>query len=250
MKGKEWYQADDVAQEYDDKRFSRGGRLIDHREKQAVLDALQPVENKEILEVACGTGRFTVMLAERGAEVVALDISPAMMVQGREKARRAGVGDRIEFLRADAARLPFPDDHFDAVFAMRFFHLADTPTKFLAEMARVSKEVVFFDTFNDFSSRVAYNWLLPMGSHLYSRSDVERLLDDAGLRLADEAHDFVLPYGFYRKIPNAVAQEFRDVDNAVRDSMVGRKLSSVSYWTAQLSDIAARSRTEQPPEAE
>ncbi len=244
MKGKEWYQADDVAQEYDDKRFSRGGRLIDHREKEAVLDALQPLDGKRVLEVACGTGRFTVMLAERGAEVVALDISSAMMVQGREKARRAGVADRIEFLRADAARLPFPDDHFDAVFAMRFFHLADTPAKFLAEMARVTEDVVFFDTFNDFSSRVAYNWLLPMGSHLYSRADVERLLDDAGLRLDEEAHDFVLPYGFYRKIPNALAREFRELDNSVGDTTVGEKLSSVSYWTARTADRAAETPTD------
>ena len=250
MKGKEWYQADDVAQEYDDKRFSRGGRLIDHREKEAVLDALEPLDGKRVLEVACGTGRFTVMLAEHGAEVVALDISSAMMVQGREKARRAGVADRIEFLRADAARLPFPDDHFDAVLAMRFFHLADTPAKFLAEMARVTKDVVFFDTFNDFSSRVAYNWLLPMGSHLYSRSDVERLLDDAGLHLHGEAHDFVLPYGFYRKIPNALAQEFRELDNSVGDTSIGEKLASVSYWTARTADRTVERPTDRASRVE
>ena len=250
MKGKEWYQADDVAEEYDDKRFSRGGRLIDHREKEAVLDALQPLDGKRVLEVACGTGRFTVMLAERGAEVTALDISSAMMVQGREKARRAGVADRIEFLRADAARLPFPDDYFDAVMAMRFFHLADTPAKFLAEMARVTKDLVFFDTFNDFSSRVAYNWLLPMGSHLYSRSDVERLLDDAGLRLDGEAHDFVLPYGFYRNLPDAVAREFRALDNSVGDTSMGEKLSSVSYWTARTADRATETPSDRAPHAE
>ena len=230
MKGKEWYQADDVAQEYDSKRFSRGGRLIDGREKRAVVEAIGPVEGENILEIACGTGRFTVMLAERGADIVGLDISSAMLSQGREKARDAGVADRIEFLRGDAARLPFPDDHFDAVFAMRFFHLADTPTKFLTEMARVSKGLIFFDTFNGRSARVAYNWLLPMGSHLYSRSQVDRLLDAAGVRLLDAEHDFVLPYGFYRKIPNGVAREFRDLDTSVGETVVGDALASVSYW--------------------
>ncbi|QCJ47546.1 class I SAM-dependent methyltransferase [Haloprofundus sp. MHR1] len=234
MKGQEWYQADDVAREYDSKRFSKGGRLIDRREKQAVLSALGPVEGKNVLEIACGTGRFTVMLAERGADVVGLDISAAMMAQGRQKARSAGVGDRIEFIRGDAARLPFPDDHFDAVMAMRFFHLADTPAKFLAEMRRVSKEQVFFDTFNSFSSRVVYNWLLPMGSHLYSREDVEQLLSGAGLRLADESHDFILPYGLYRKIPNGIAGELRELDETIRDNEFGEKLSSVSYWNAEV----------------
>ncbi|SDX56383.1 Methyltransferase domain-containing protein [Halobellus clavatus] len=237
VKGKEWYQADDVAQEYDSKRFSRGGRLIDDREKRAVLEALGPVDGKDILEIACGTGRFTALLAERGANIVGLDISAAMLAQGREKARNAGVADHIEFLRGDAARLPFPDDHFDVVFAMRFFHLAETPAKFITEMARVSKDLVFFDTFNERSTRVAYNWLLPMGSHLYSADQVGRLLDDAGLRLVNDEHDFLLPYGFYRKIPNSVAQQFRDIDTSLGEAAVGPwdvgdALASVSYWTA------------------
>lgn len=234
VKGKEWYQADEVAQEYESKRFSRGGRLIDRREKQAVLDALGPVEGKRVLEIACGTGRFTVMLAERGAEIIGLDISAAMLQEGREKARNAGVADHLEFMLGDAARLPFPDDHFDVVFAMRFFHLADTPAAFLSEMCRVSKEQVFFDTFNRYSTRSIYNWLLPMGSRLYSRSDVEKLFSDVGLRLTDVDHDFILPYGFYRKIPGSMARDLRELDTTVGESSVGESLASVSYWNANV----------------
>ncbi|MEF8886865.1 MAG: methyltransferase domain-containing protein [Haloarculaceae archaeon] len=232
MKGEEWYQADDVAESYEDKRFSRGGRIIDRREKQAVLDALGPVEDKRVLEIACGTGRFTVMLAERGADIVGLDISEPMLQQGREKARAAGVADHLEWMRGDAARLPFPDDHFDIVFAMRFFHLADTPAAFLEEMARVSRERVFFDTFNRFSTRSLYTWALPMGSRLYSSREVDRLLSDTGLELARADHDWVFPYGFYRKVPNSIASGFRWLDNAVGGTPAGRRLASVSYWSA------------------
>jgi ubiquinone/menaquinone biosynthesis C-methylase UbiE len=234
VKGEEWYQTDEVAQEYDVKRFSRGGRLIDRREKRAVLDALNPLDGRNVLEIACGTGRFTVMLAERGADIVGLDISSAMMAEGRKKARAADVADRIEFIRGDAARLPFPDDHFDTVFAMRFFHLADTPAKFLAEMCRVSKEQVFFDTFNDRSTRVLYNWLLPMGSRLYGHDEVKRLIDGAGLTLTDASHDFVLPYGFYRKIPNRLAGAFRSVDTTLGETPIGNHVASVSYWNAHV----------------
>lgn len=230
MKGKEWYQADDVAEEYDDKRFSEGGVFIDRREKEAVLSALGPVEDKRILEVACGTGRFTVMMAQQGADIIGLDISPAMLAQGREKAQRVGVDDHVEFMRGDAARLPFPDDHFDAVFAMRFFHLADRPVTFLRELRRVSKGQVFFDTFNLGSTRVLYNTLLPMGSRLYSRRDVESLLADSELSLQSEAHDFVLPYGFYRELPKSVARPFRQLDTALGDTPLGDTLASVSYW--------------------
>ena len=234
MKGQEWYQASEVAEEYDEKRFSRGGRLIDRREKEAVLDALGPVDGKRVLEIACGTGRFTVMLAERGADITGLDISGPMLQEGRAKAHQSGVADHLEFMRGDAARLPFPDDHFDCVFAMRFFHLADTPAAFLSEMARVSKEQVFFDTFNRFSTRSLYNWLLPMGSRLYSRREVEGLVDSAGLHLAGDDHDFVVPYGFYRKVPDWVADPVRNADTAIGASPVGDALASVSYWDARV----------------
>ncbi|MFB6117099.1 class I SAM-dependent methyltransferase [Halosegnis sp.] len=234
MKGAEWYQADDVAEEYDAKRFSGGGRLIDDREKAAVRRALAPLEGKRVLEIACGTGRFTAMLAQEGADIVGIDISEPMLQQGRERARQLGVDDHLEYMRGDAARLPFPDDHFDAVFAMRFFHLADTPASFLGEMARVAESQVFFDTFNRYSLRSLYNSLLPMGSRLYSDREVYRLLDGAGLQLEGSEHDFVLPYGFYRKIPDGVARPFRAVDTAVGRTRLGRPLASVSYWDARV----------------
>jgi ubiquinone/menaquinone biosynthesis C-methylase UbiE len=234
VKGQQWYQEDDIAQEYEEKRFSKGGRLIDRREKQAVLDAVGPVEENDVLEIACGTGRFTVMLAERGADVVGLDISGPMLQQGREKAQRAGVDDHLEFMRGDAARLPFPDDSFDTVMAMRFFHLADQPASFLSEMRRVSREQVFFDTFNRFTTRSIYNWALPMGSRLYSRWEISRLLDSAGLELARDDHDFAFPYGLYRQIPNELASTLREIDTTLIRSPLGKRLASVSYWDTRV----------------
>jgi SAM-dependent methyltransferase len=236
VKGQEWYQADSVAQEYDDKRFSGGGRLIDRREKAAVLEAVEPAADNRVLEIACGTGRFTVMLAERGVDIVGLDISGPMLQQGREKARAANVSESLEFLRGDAARLPFPDDHFDVVLAMRFFHLAEDPAAFMTELRRVSRNRVVFDTFNSFSTRTIYNWALPMGSRLYTRSDVTGLIEGAGLDLIDVQHDFVVPYGLYRGLPNGLAQPIRDLDTTLSGLPGGHRLASVSYWTAAVPD--------------
>jgi len=235
VKGQDWYQADEVAKAYDEKRFSRGGRLIDGREKEAVLNALAPVEDKKILEIACGTGRFTAMLAERGADIVGLDISAPMLQQGRERAQSAGVAQNLEYMRGDAARLPFPDGQFDAVLAMRFFHLADKPAAFLREMRRVTRGQIVFDTFNGLSTRSLYSWALPMGSRLYANDEVKRLLAETDLRLFDVDHDWVFPYGFYRKIPNGIAAVFRSVDTAVGSTPIGDALASVSYWQAELS---------------
>ncbi|GAB7018358.1 class I SAM-dependent methyltransferase [Halostagnicola bangensis] len=234
MKGQEWYQADDVAEEYDDKRFSQGGELIDQREKEAVLEAITPLEDKDVLEIACGTGRFTVMLAAQGANVVGLDISAAMLQRGRQKAKQANVSENLEFLRGDAGRLPFPDDHFDTVIAMRFFHLADDPEGFLREMRRVSRDQIVFDTFNRFSSRSIYNWALPMGSRLYSKSEVSVLLAKTELKLEDVEDDFIVPYGFYRSIPNALASPIRSLDTMIGGLALTDHLASVSYWNTRV----------------
>jgi ubiquinone/menaquinone biosynthesis C-methylase UbiE len=231
VKGREWYQADTVADAYEDKRFSGGGRLIDRSEKDAVLRALDPDPDDAVLEVACGTGRFAVALAERGVRVTGVDVSAPMLERARDKARRRSTTDRVAFLRGDAARLPFPDGAFDAVLAMRFFHLADRPVRFLRELRRVSRGPVVFDTFRRYSSRSVYNWLLPMDSRLYSRAEVEGLLDDAGLHLDEEAHDFVLPYGVYRALPETVARPLRAVDDRLGNAG-GEPLASVSYWRA------------------
>jgi ubiquinone/menaquinone biosynthesis C-methylase UbiE len=234
VKGREWYQSDDVAATYEDKRFTGGGRLIDDRERAAVQSSLSPVEDRRVLEIACGTGRFSVMLARGGADVVGLDVSSEMLGQAREKAHRAGAD--AEWVRGDAARLPFPDDAFDAVLAMRFFHLADTPASFLAEMRRVARDQVVFDTFNARSARSAYNWLLPMGSRLYTDEEVRRLLGGAGLRLAREEHDFVVPYGFYRQIPSEIAGPVRRAEATIADTTLGERLASVSFWDASVGE--------------
>ncbi|MFD1569221.1 class I SAM-dependent methyltransferase [Halorubrum laminariae] len=235
MKGQDWYQADEVAEEYEDVRFSGGGELIDRREKAAVLSAIGPIERgHRVLEVACGTGRFTTMLADRGADIIGLDISREMLEQGREKTSKAGLSDTVEFVRGDASRLPFPDNYFDTVVAMRFFHLMDDPASFLAELCRVSADQVFFDTFNGRSLRTLYTWLLPMGSRLYSEDQVADMLREAGLTLAGEAHDFVLPYGFYRELPGPVAKPFRALDKLIGNTVPGDYVASVSYWDARL----------------
>jgi SAM-dependent methyltransferase len=174
------------------------------------------------------------MLAEEGADVVGLDVSGPMLRQGREKARRTALEGTLAFIRGDAARLPFPEDHFDAVVAMRFFHLTDTPDSFLAEMRRVSREDVFFDTFNRFSARSLYNWALPMGSRLYARSEVDSLLAAGGVELVGAGHDWTVPYGVYRKLPNGIASALRRADTALRDTSVGDRLASVSYWHARV----------------
>ncbi len=59
-----------------------------------------------VLEIGCGTGEEALALAERGADVVALDTSSEMVRIARRKAEERGLADRARFFRAEAKDLP------------------------------------------------------------------------------------------------------------------------------------------------
>lgn len=92
---------------------------IDRRWRAAAIQAAKVDPSTRALDVCCGTGDISFMLAEAGAErVVGLDFSSGMLEQARR--RQAGHRDpaaakRIEFVQGDALALPFDDDCFDVV---------------------------------------------------------------------------------------------------------------------------------------
>jgi ubiquinone/menaquinone biosynthesis C-methylase UbiE len=79
--------------------FGRLSRLWD----QICADFIRP--GIKVLELGCGTGGLSVRMAKAGAEVAAVDIAPGMLSIAIESARKAGVSDRIDFKRSDAARI-------------------------------------------------------------------------------------------------------------------------------------------------
>jgi ubiquinone/menaquinone biosynthesis C-methylase UbiE len=69
------------------------------------------------LDVGCGPGQFTILIAERApeAEVWGIDLAPTMIELARRHAAESSASARLHFEVADVAKLPFPDGHFDAV---------------------------------------------------------------------------------------------------------------------------------------
>jgi SAM-dependent methyltransferase len=66
-----------------------------------------------VLDVAAGTGNASIPAAQAGASVVASDLTPELLEVGRRRAEAAGV--ELEWVEADAERLPFEDASFDVV---------------------------------------------------------------------------------------------------------------------------------------
>jgi SAM-dependent methyltransferase len=103
-------------------------------EAPAVRDILDRIPAGRAIDVACGTGRHTTWLAERGHAVVGVDSSPAMLARARANATR---GTRVGFARAELTRLPIADAAADLVVcALALTHHPDLPAA-LAEFARV-----------------------------------------------------------------------------------------------------------------
>ena len=97
---------------------------------------------QQILDVACGTGDSTIMIAKAaadGSKVIGGDISEGMMALVMDKARKAGVEDRVNLLVADGENLPFEAETFHRVtcaFGIRNF---EHKGKGLREFHRVLK---------------------------------------------------------------------------------------------------------------
>jgi len=138
------YQNSRVAGEYDDHRYNDWqGRMNNRtvwRKLQAALAGI-PAGGR-ILDVPCGTGRFSWHLAEAGYETIASDVSRDMLAV----AEKAGPPNRPapRFLEGDLFNLPFRDREFDAVICIRFMNLVDRPVRIEAvqKLARLAPVLV------------------------------------------------------------------------------------------------------------
>ena len=85
---------------------------------------LGDVTGKTVLEFGCGDGLNTVMLAKRGAKVIALDLSAELVEVAAKRVEVNGCRE-VEFLLASAHSLPLKDESVDVVFGMAILHHLD-----------------------------------------------------------------------------------------------------------------------------
>lgn len=103
------------------RRFRRGP----DPNTRAMLDAVGPVQGRRVLDFACGAGVTSAFMAQRGARVTAIDISPGSIGRAREVAEQAGV--QIDFIAGELTGETFPDGTFDAVIGRYALHHVDLP---------------------------------------------------------------------------------------------------------------------------
>jgi ubiquinone/menaquinone biosynthesis C-methylase UbiE len=114
----------------------------DYLNTPAFLEILPSIKDKKGIDIGCGEGYNTRLLAKSGAMLEAIDIAPAFVESAAATEREYPLG--INYSIASATQIPFPNGSFD--FAVSFMCLMDLPApeRALQEARRVLKPGSFF----------------------------------------------------------------------------------------------------------
>jgi SAM-dependent methyltransferase len=104
---------------------------------RVVANAAGITAGDRVLDVAAGSGNASLPAAAAGARVVASDLTPELLETGRQRAAEQGLD--IEWVEADAERLPFEDRHFDAVISCVGVMFAPFHQPVADELVRVTR---------------------------------------------------------------------------------------------------------------
>jgi ubiquinone/menaquinone biosynthesis C-methylase UbiE len=134
-----FYKIEKVAEEYETIRFGHpAGRFLNSLHQKTILEGVGSMDlsGKKVLDVACGTGRFSRLFRSKGAHVVALDLSRAMLNQSR-------IRDSAEaYVEAGALTLPFKEAAFDLGVTVNALNHLPAFEEAIGEICRVSRKVV------------------------------------------------------------------------------------------------------------
>ncbi|MFT5086174.1 MAG: ubiquinone/menaquinone biosynthesis C-methylase UbiE [Candidatus Latescibacterota bacterium] len=169
---------------------SVGQKLIDglfrgviHRRFELTFELLGSPEGKRVLDVGCGSARYAVELARRGAEVVGLDFAAGMVELAQEAANEAGIADRCHFEQCDFLTWSDPG-HFDICLAIGFFDYIDNPGVFLQQMRALEPQQCVFSFPIRWTLRTLPRWLRLNANgcpvYFYSADQVESLMRESG----------------------------------------------------------------------
>jgi SAM-dependent methyltransferase len=101
-------------------------RAIDFTQRLALSPLLRGASGTRVLDVGCGVGRWSRLLAARGAQVTGIDLSVTMIAEARRRAAAANLSGRCRFLVQDLAQLSI-GEQFDLVLGVTVLqHMLDS----------------------------------------------------------------------------------------------------------------------------
>lgn len=200
-----------MAASFDAKRFGGPiGTMLLHDQERVLAEFLGDVSGRRVLDMATGTGRAALALAQRGAIVTGVDASREMLSVARARAADAGLS--IDFSEGDAHALAFPDRAFDASVCLRMLMHVPDWRRALSELCRVTADRLVFD-YPAITSAAALQaaWRRAARSagrnveayRVFSSGDVSRELARHGFRVTADHKQFVLPIALHKAVGSA-----------------------------------------------
>ncbi len=101
------------------------------------FDRLDIPPGTKLLDIGCGAGQLTLPAAQRGIDVIGVDLASNLVFEARERARRLGL--EIDVRQGDAESLSFEDGEFDVAMSFIGSMFAPRPELVASEMLRVVK---------------------------------------------------------------------------------------------------------------
>jgi len=114
------------------------GSYADRLEKNLICKLLPEVDRKLILDLGCGTGNYSIMLAGMGAYVIGVDAQLPMVVVAKERSKM--MRQDLEVVLADAGTLPFRVGVFDLSVSILALCFIRVPRCAIEEMRRTTKQ--------------------------------------------------------------------------------------------------------------
>jgi 2-polyprenyl-3-methyl-5-hydroxy-6-metoxy-1,4-benzoquinol methylase len=160
-------------------------RGVVRRRFDLTLRALGALEGLTVLDVGCGSGRYCLAYAARGARrVVGVDLAERMIALARAHAARAGLAERCDF-RVGAFPDAVPEATFGAATAMGFFDYVENPAALIAQIREKTTGVVVMSFPKSWEWRAPIRrlrfWLMRCPLFLYSEAEVRSILAAAGV---------------------------------------------------------------------
>jgi SAM-dependent methyltransferase len=115
-------------------------RMIHLCQHLALSPWLRVAPGTRVLDVGCGVGRWSSLLASRGARVTGMDLSPTMIEEAERRAHADGVSDRCRFLVQDLAQLD-AGERFDLVIGVTVLQHILEPEALRSAVQRMSEHL-------------------------------------------------------------------------------------------------------------
>jgi SAM-dependent methyltransferase len=198
---------------------------------------LGDVKGKTILEYGCGDGVNTVPLANRGAHVIGLDLSPELIAVAKQRLLAHGITAGVDFVVGSAHSLPLPDGSVDVVFGIAILHHLDL-TLASNEVGRVLKRpglAIFQEPVRNSRILRFARKLIPYRSpdvSPFERPLTDRELESFAADCAYRSRPFVLPT---TTLLDLILSRFRidSTEELLRyDAVLLKKFPALSYYSS------------------